>query len=88
MLMTSLLPSNCFSIWRAWRIWRLIGKVIGPTASILHATCIFVDFILHICVPSIAKMEAANKALAEERASRQVADQALQAAQESNSALI
>jgi hypothetical protein len=40
----------------------------------------FTDFILHICVALIANLEAANKALAEERASWQVAEQSLQAA--------
>jgi hypothetical protein len=37
----------------------------------------FVDFILHIYVASTANLEAANKALAEERASQQVVEQAL-----------
>jgi hypothetical protein len=58
----------------------------GPP-SLLDATCAFADFILPICVALTAKLEATNKALAEERASRQVADQALRASQESRSAL-
>jgi hypothetical protein len=62
-------------------------EVMSPTLSILQVACIFVDFILHICVASTAKLEAVNKALVEERASWQVVDQALSAAQESNSAL-
>jgi hypothetical protein len=47
----------------------------------------FTDFILHICVALTANLEAANKALVEERASQQVAEQALRAAQESPSTL-
>jgi hypothetical protein len=47
----------------------------------------FADFILHICLATTANLEAANKVLGEERASRQLAKQALQVAQESSSAL-
>jgi hypothetical protein len=57
----------------------LIGKVIDHAPSILHVACTFADFILHIYVALTAKLEAANKALAEERASQQVTDQALRA---------
>jgi hypothetical protein len=38
----------------------------------------FADFILHICVALTANLKAANKALAGEKASQQVANQALQ----------
>jgi hypothetical protein len=47
----------------------------------------FIDFIVLIYVALIANLEAANKVLDEEKASWQVVDQALQASQESNSAL-
>jgi hypothetical protein len=40
----------------------------------IHAACSFADFTLHIYVPLPTKLEATNKALAEERASRQVVD--------------
>jgi hypothetical protein len=63
----------CFSILRAWIMRRPIGKVIGPP-SMIHAACSFADFTLHIYVPLPTKLEATNKALAEERASRQVVD--------------
>jgi hypothetical protein len=41
----------------------------------------------YLCVALTAKLEVANKALVEEKASRQIVDQALQVVQESNSAL-
>jgi Asp-tRNA(Asn)/Glu-tRNA(Gln) amidotransferase B subunit len=66
-------------------MWRPIRKVIG-LPSLLQTTS-FVDRILHIHIALSAKLEAANKALAKERATRQVADQALQASQEMGSAL-
>jgi hypothetical protein len=52
-------------------MWRPIGKVIGPP-SLLHTTHAFADHICHTCVALTAKLEAANKALAEERSARQV----------------
>jgi hypothetical protein len=67
-------------------MWRQNKKVIGPP-SMLHATCAFVDYILLVCVALTAKLEAANKALTEERAARQVANQALHASQETSSAM-
>jgi hypothetical protein len=57
-------------------MWRLIGKVRG-LPSLLQTTCSFVDHILHICVALSSKLEAANKALAKEKAARQVVDQDL-----------
>jgi septal ring factor EnvC (AmiA/AmiB activator) len=63
-----------------------IRKVIGPP-SLLHAICPFADFILQICVALTAKVEAAEKALAEEKAAHQVVDQALQTSQEAGSTL-
>jgi hypothetical protein len=62
----------------------------GNRSHSFNPSCNFVsfaDFILHICLATFANLEAANKVLGEERASRQLAKQALQVAQESSSAL-
>jgi hypothetical protein len=67
-------------------MWTPIGKVIGPP-SLLHTTRDFVDHILHICVALTVKLEAANKALTEERATRQVPNQILWASLETCSVL-
>jgi hypothetical protein len=67
-------------------MWRPIGKVMG-SPSLFHATCSFADRILLMCVALSTKLEVANKALSKERATRQVADQALRASQETGSAL-
>jgi hypothetical protein len=48
----------------------------------------FADFILHICVALSANLEATKKALAEERASQQIAEHVFQADQESSFTLI
>jgi hypothetical protein len=43
----------------------------GNKSHSFNSSCIlvsFADFILHICAPLIANLEATNKALAEERA--------------------
>jgi hypothetical protein len=55
--------------------------------SLLHATCSSANFILLTCIALTAKLEAAEKALAEERAAQQVTDQALQASKETCAAL-
>jgi hypothetical protein len=65
---------------------RPIGKVIGPP-SLLHTTYSFANHVLHLYVALAAKLEVANKALAEERVDRQVVGQALWASQEMGSAL-
>jgi hypothetical protein len=79
---------------------RLIGKVTGPT-SLLQDAHSFVDFFIFVYVALTAKLEAAEKALADERAARLIADQSLvnervtrhavdqslQASQEANAAL-
>jgi hypothetical protein len=60
----------------------------NPTPSILHDICTFCWFYssyLHVALT--AKLEVANKKLAEEKTSQQVANQALWATQESNFAL-
>jgi hypothetical protein len=67
-------------------MWRPIGKVMG-SPSLFHATCSFADRILLMCVALSTKLEVANKTLSKERATRQVADQALRASQETGSAL-
>jgi hypothetical protein len=41
----------------------------SPTPSIIHVACTFADFILHIYVALTAKLEAANKALVDEKTS-------------------
>jgi hypothetical protein len=66
--------------------WK-IEKVTNPTSSIPYVVFSLSDSFLYPHVPLIAKLEVANKALAEEKASRQVADHAIWASQEFNSAL-
>jgi hypothetical protein len=65
---------------------RPIRKVICP--SLLHASLSSADFILLTHIALTAKLEVVERALAEERAVRQVVDQALEASKETCAALI
>jgi hypothetical protein len=55
---------------------RLIGKVTGPP-SLLHDTCSSANSSIIVCVAMTARLEATEKALAEERAAWPVVDQSL-----------
>jgi hypothetical protein len=54
----------------------MIEKVTCPP-SLLQDTCSFANFFTLLCVALTAKLEAAKKALVEEKDSRLVADQSL-----------
>jgi hypothetical protein len=100
MLRLGPLPSRYFNIWIAWRMKRLIEKVTSPPSP-LQAAHSFTDFFAFVYVALTAKLEAVEKALANERAARlitdqsladvratrQAVDQSLQASQEANAAL-
>jgi hypothetical protein len=55
---------------------RLNGKVTSPP-SLLQDTYTFADFFIFIYVALIAKLEVAEKALANERAAHEIADRSL-----------
>jgi hypothetical protein len=65
----------------------MIGKVINLSSSIPYVVFALSILFFYLLVALIAKLEATKKVFAEERASRQVINQALQVSQESNSAL-
>jgi hypothetical protein len=79
---------------------RLNGKVIGPH-SLFQDAHSYADFFIFVYITLTAKLEAAEKALADERAARLIAnqsladervarqavDQSLRASQEANAAL-
>jgi hypothetical protein len=93
-------PDGFFNIWRAWRMRRSNGKVKSPP-SLLQDIWSFADLLILVFVTLTARLEAAKKALSEERATWlavdqslteekaawQTSDQSLQASEESNAAL-
>jgi hypothetical protein len=72
----STLLDEFFNMWRVGRIWRLNKKVTSPP-SLLQDTCSLADFFIFVYVALTAKLEAAKKALADEKTARQLADRSL-----------
>jgi hypothetical protein len=76
MLMPGTLPDGLFNMWRAWRMKRLNRKVASPP-SLLQDTCSFADLLILVLVALTVQLEAAEKSLSEERATRLATDQSL-----------
>jgi hypothetical protein len=53
-------------------MWWMIGKVTDLTSFVPYVVFTLSDLFSYLCVAMTTKLEVANKALAEEKASRQV----------------
>jgi hypothetical protein len=76
MLTPGIVPDGFFNMWRASRKQRPIKKVTDPP-SLLQASSFFANFTISTLVALTAQLEAAEKALSEEKATRSAANRSL-----------